>query len=110
MAAAAENPAPAGSSAQAGGLTSVSSWKVQGKNIEGHISVLGVGVERDVRLREEEVARETTPFEAVQHRGADRIHPAPTRRLVEAIGQQPAIDQTVGGDVVKVGKQVLTDH
>ena len=36
----------------------------------------------------------------------------PPRRaaIVETIGQQPAIDQTVGGDVVKVGKQVLTDH
>jgi len=81
-----------------------------GKNIEGDISMLGVGVERDVRLREEEVAREATPFEAVQHRGADRIHPAPTCRLVEAIGQQPAIDQTAGGDVVKVGKHMLTYH
>ena len=81
-----------------------------GEDIESEISVLGVSVERDVRLREEEVAREATPFEAVQHRRADRLHPTPTRRLVETIGQQPAIDQTVGGDVVKVGEQVLTDH
>jgi hypothetical protein len=57
-------------------------------------------VERDVRLREEEVAREATPFEAVQYRRADRLHPTPTRRLVETIGQQPAVDQTVGGYVV----------
>jgi hypothetical protein len=67
-------------------------------------------VERDVRLREEEVAREATPFEAVQHRRADRLHPTPTRRIVETIGQQPGIGQTVGGNVVKVGEQVLTDH
>ena len=81
-----------------------------GEDIESDISVLGVSVERDVRLREEEVAREATPFEPVQHRRADRLHPTPTRRLVETIGQQPGIDQTVGGDVVKVGEQVLTDH
>jgi len=67
-------------------------------------------MERDMRFREEEVSREATSFEAVQHRRADRLHPTPTRRLVETIGQQPAVDQTVGGDVVKVGKQVLTDH
>jgi hypothetical protein len=81
-----------------------------GEDIESEISVLGVSVERDVRLREEEVAREATPFEAVQHRRADRLHPTPTRRIVETIGQQPGIDQTVGGNVVKVGEQVLTDH
>ena len=32
------------------------------------------------------------------------------RRIVETIGQQPGIGQTVGGNVVKVGEQVLTDH
>jgi hypothetical protein len=56
-------------------------------------------------------ARKTeSAAEAVQHRRADRLHPTPTRRLVETIGQQPAIDQTAGGDVVKVGKHVLTNH
>jgi hypothetical protein len=62
--------------------------------------VLGVSVERDVRLREEEVARETTPQEAVQHRRADRLHPTPTRRLIETIGHQPTINETVGADAV----------
>jgi hypothetical protein len=81
-----------------------------GENIESNISVLGVSVESDVRLREEEVAREATPFEPVQHRRADWLHPTPTRRIVETIGQQPGIDQTVGRNVVKVGEQVLTDH
>jgi hypothetical protein len=81
-----------------------------GEDIESEKSVLGVSVERDVRLREEEVAREATPFEPVQHRRADRLHPTPTRRIVETIGQQPGIGQTVGGNVVKVGEQVLTDH
>ena len=33
-----------------------------------------------------------------------------TRRIVETIGQQPGIGQTVGVNVVKVGEQVLTDH
>ena len=81
-----------------------------GEDIESEKSVLGVSVERDVRLREEEVAREAPPFEPVQHRRADRLHPTPTRRIVETIGQQPGIGQTVGGNVVKVGEQVLTDH
>ncbi len=81
-----------------------------GEDIESEISVLGISVERDVRLRKEEVAREATPFEPVQHRRADRLHPTPTRRIVETIGQQPGIGQTVGGNVVKVGEQVLTDH
>jgi hypothetical protein len=81
-----------------------------GENIESDISVLRVSVERDVRLREEEVAREATPFEPVQYRRADWLHPTPTRRIVETIGQQPGIGQAVGGNVVKVGEQVLTDH
>ena len=33
-----------------------------GEDIESEISVLGVSVERDVRLRQEEVAREATPW------------------------------------------------
>ena len=59
-------------------------------------------MERDVGLREDEEACETTPFKPVQHRPADRMHAAPTRRLVETAGQELAIDQTIGGDVVKV--------
>ena len=35
------------------------------EDIESKKSVLGVSVERDVRLREEEVSREATPFESV---------------------------------------------
>jgi hypothetical protein len=34
----------------------------------------------------------------VQHRRADRLHSTPTRRIVETIGQQPGISQTVGGN------------
>ena len=81
-----------------------------GEDIESEKSVLGVSVERDVRLRKEEVAREATPFEPMQDRRADRLHPTPTRRIVETIGQQPGVDQTVEGNFVKVGEQVLTDH
>ena len=57
------------------------------EDIESEKSVLGVSVERDVRLRQEEVAREA-PLEPVQQRRAERLHPTPRRRIVETIGQQ----------------------
>ena len=75
-----------------------------GEDIESEIPVFGVRVERDVGLGEEEVAREATRFESVQPRRADGVHPTPTRRRAETIGQQPGIDQALGGDVVKVGE------
>ena len=50
------------------------------------------------------------PFETVQHGPADGFHPAPSSCLVETVGKELVIDETIGGDVVKICKQMLTDH
>ena len=65
---------------------------------------------RDVRLGEEQIARQSAPLEVMEHRRAQRRQPTSPRGLGEEAGQQLRVVQPLGGDLVEVDQQVPSDH
>jgi hypothetical protein len=80
------------------------------ENVYGDESVLGIGVQGNVRFREKDHTGNSSAFERMHGRSAERSQPTGGRRIREAFRKKSTVAQPLRRDSIKVDEKVGSDH